>query len=262
MNPNKLHITYTNNLVNAMWVSNYTISSFFLCLLFLSLTSLCKAQETAFIEESNFTYECDCKNWSDGLSISVGASFNAPQEISNYLSLLNASPLPDETLWLGLGWSFRSEEDMHLFDVLVGLGDASSNNENFKLNYRENDFMLRYYRKVFSASAGSSFGLGVQTSFLLSSLQVTQRNLGVDLATDTFVPNTQNLSNNAWMLGPSLSLNWVSSEKQKLIARVVLSYDFSLYTSAWKVAQATTNASFNEKKDRIQFSLLIPLFTR
>jgi len=220
------------------------------------------AQETDVFVDPNFTYECDCKNWSDGLSISLGLSLNAAQEINTYLNLLEAPAISTEVFWFGLGWSFQSEEDMHLFDVLIALGDASSNNDNFKLRYRENDIALRYYRKIISSSEGSSIGLGLQTSYLSSSLQLAKNSTEVDLNAGIFVPNTQNLNQNAWMLGPSLNFNWVRGEKQKLLARIVLSYDFSLYSSDWGVTEASTLSTYKESRDRIKLSLLIPLFTR
>lgn len=261
LKPNNPFTSITAKLGEYFCISNYSISKLFMYL-FLSLTNLCNAQETEVFVDSNFTYECDCKNWSDGLSISLGISLNAEQEINSYLNALEAPATSNEILWFGLGWSFRSEEDVHLFDVMVALGDASSNNDNFKLSYRENDIMFRYYRKILSSSEGSSFSLGLQTSYLFAGLQLTKTSTEVDLNNGIFVPNSQNLSQNAWMLGPSFNFNWVLGEKQKRLVRVILSYDFSLYASDWGVRDASTFSTFKETRDRIQLSLLIPLFTR
>lgn len=241
---------------------NYFKNSFLAVWVTLSVPYLSFAQETEAFVDPNFTYECDCKNWSDGLSISLGASFNSPQNIGDYLSQFGVSDLPSETLWFGIGWSFRSDEDQHIFDFLAGLGDASSTNEDFKLRYRENDIMLRYYRKLFSSEAGSSIGVGGQTSYHLASIQINQRTTMVDLEGVAFTPNSQNLSSNSWRFGPTINFNWITGEKQKLLARFIFSYDFSLFTSKWRVEDAITLTDFEDTKDRIQLSVLIPLFTR
>ncbi len=210
------------------------------------MPNLSNAQETDVFVDSNFTYECDCKNWSDGLSISLGLSLNAAQDINTYLSSLEAPSVSNEIFWFGIGRSFHSEEDVRQFDILVALGDASSSNDNFKLRYRENDFALRYYLKILSSSKGSSFSLGIQTSYLSAGLQPSTTSTEVDFNAGAFVGNTQNLTQNVWMLEPGLNFNWVGGEKQKRLARIVLSYDFSLYSSTWKVSDASAFSTFKE----------------
>lgn len=241
---------------------NLKVFRLFFCL-GICVFSFLNAQERFVLEDQNFVYECDCRNWTDGLFVSVGLSSINSLKINDYLEGIGAPEMPNSPFWVGLGWSFRGEENLHNFDFLVSVGDANSQNENFRTNYRESDIMFRYYRKIFQNSQGSFISLGAQTSFTISTVNIRSRNSTIDLDETDFVATSQNISQDSWMFGPSLSFNWISGEKRKLIARFLLSYDFSFYTSKWQVIDATTNAnSFEEIKDRIQLSIVIPIISR
>lgn len=202
----------------------------------------------------------DQKKWRN-LFVNFGADFIEKQAINSPLLAQDIPLIPTELLYLGIGYSFRTQDYLDTFETELGFNYATSEETdlNFGNTYNEVQFQLRYERK-FASFNSTYFSAGLQAKYLYARLAIFPVDAVVNLENVNASPNNTALQHQAFFVGPSIAFNWINPKNDRLLLRVIMNYDFNWYAENWAARYGSTLNSFPQDSSRYSLRLLIPLY--
>ncbi|MCH8535612.1 MAG: hypothetical protein LAT51_11130 [Flavobacteriaceae bacterium] len=190
--------------------------------------------------------------------MSFGLGLIDSPKINEVLAQQEMAEIDETGILIGVGFSFRlSDEDF--LDLEMNLNSSSNREENFGNSFSELGIHLHYHREILQLEDAYSFSIGAQASYADVNIDLYNRQQEFDLSNLEFPGNRIELNYPAFRLGPSFTFNWKDPNSGKVFMKIQMQYEFNIYSSNWKINDAQLNNSFNERLNRFNLKLILPL---
>lgn len=202
----------------------------------------------------------DQKKWRN-LFVNFGGEFLEKQSINSVLAAQEIPVVPANLFYAGVGFSYRNQEFKDTFEAELGFNFARSEEDEFSFGNTYNEVQLQFrYERKFAEIQSAFFSAGVQTKLLFAGMDIYPDDSTTDLDELTDSQNNLSLQHQAFFLGPSFSFNWINPNTERLVLRIILNYDFNLFTNRWEARYGNAINSFKENGSRYSLRMLIPLY--